>query len=79
MILTTNELVDRTRNFKSNASWFKQQKYGKNAPQARFFVKRCIAGQNFGRSPNGYSVLFIQYIIYFSQITAQNLLLLINS
>jgi len=25
IILTTNELVDRTRNFKSNASWFKQK------------------------------------------------------
>jgi hypothetical protein len=47
MILTTNELVDRTRNFKSNASWFKQKIYRKNAPQARFFVKRFIAGQNF--------------------------------
>jgi len=30
IIFTTNELVDRTRNFKSNATRFKQKKYGKN-------------------------------------------------
>jgi len=48
-------LVDKTRNFKSNASWFKQKKYEKNEPQARFFMKqnaqtyetKCAAGQNF--------------------------------
>ena len=40
MILTTNELVDRTRNFKSNASQFKQKKYEKNASQARCFMKQ---------------------------------------
>jgi len=33
-------LVDRTRNFKSNASRFKQKKYDKNAPQARFLMKQ---------------------------------------
>jgi 3-mercaptopyruvate sulfurtransferase SseA len=33
-------MVDRTRNFKSNASWFKQKKYEKNAPEARFFMKQ---------------------------------------
>jgi len=37
---TTNKLVDRTRNFKSNASWFKPKKYELNAPQARFFMKQ---------------------------------------
>ena len=40
IIFTTNELVDRTRNFKSNASWFKQKRYEKNAPQTRFFMKQ---------------------------------------
>jgi len=33
-------LVDRTRNFKSNASRFKQKKHENNAPQARFFMKQ---------------------------------------
>jgi len=33
-------MVDNTRNFKSNASWFKQKKYEKNAPEARFFMKQ---------------------------------------
>jgi len=33
-------LVDRTRNFKSNATLFKQKQYEKNAPQARFFMKQ---------------------------------------
>jgi len=36
-LFTTNKLIDRTKNFKSNASRFKQKKYAKNAPQARFF------------------------------------------
>jgi len=40
IIFTTNELVDRTRNFKSNASQFRQKIYGKNAPQARFLMKK---------------------------------------
>jgi len=40
IIFTINELVDRTRNFKSNASRFKQKNYEKNAPQARFFIKQ---------------------------------------
>jgi len=40
IIFNTNELVDTTRNFKSNASQFKQKNYGKNAPQARFLMKQ---------------------------------------
>ena len=40
MIFTINELVDRTRNFKSNASGFKQKHYEQNAPQARFLMKQ---------------------------------------
>jgi len=33
-------LVDRIRNFKSNASLFEKILYEKNAPQARFFTKQ---------------------------------------
>jgi len=33
-------LVDRTKNFKSNLSRFKQKKIEKSAPQARFFMKQ---------------------------------------
>jgi len=40
IIFTTNELVDRIRNFKSNTSLFKKKLYPKNAPQARFFMKQ---------------------------------------
>jgi len=40
IIFTTNELVDRISNFKSNASRFKQNNYEKNAPQARIFMKQ---------------------------------------
>jgi len=40
IIFTTNELVDRIKNFKSNVSRFKQKKYEKNAPQARFLMKQ---------------------------------------
>jgi len=40
IISTNNELVNRTTNFKSNASRFKQKHYEKNAPQARFFMKQ---------------------------------------
>jgi hypothetical protein len=40
IIFTTNELVDRTRIFESNASRFEPKKYEKNAPQARFFMKQ---------------------------------------
>ena len=40
IIVTTNELVDRIRNFKSNASLFMKILYEKNAPQARFFLKK---------------------------------------
>jgi len=89
IILTTNELVDRTRTFKSNAFWFKQKNMKKIRCRPDFFHEktcatgktyqtRCASGQIFGPSPNGYSVLLIKYVIYFSQITAQNLLLLIN-
>jgi len=40
VIFTTNELVDRIRNFKSNASLFKKNLYEKNALHARFFMKQ---------------------------------------
>jgi hypothetical protein len=40
IIFTTNELVDRTRKFKSNASRFKPKIYGKHALQARFLMKQ---------------------------------------
>ena len=40
MIFTANELLDRTRNFKLNASLFKQKKFGKYAPQVKFFMKQ---------------------------------------
>jgi len=40
IIFTTNEFVDRIRNFKSNASQFKKMIYQKNAPQARFCMKQ---------------------------------------
>jgi len=40
IIFTTNELLDRIRNFKSNAYRFKKQSYKKNAPQARFLMKQ---------------------------------------
>jgi len=40
IIFTTNELVYRIRNFKSNACRFKKKKYEKNAPQARFVMKQ---------------------------------------
>jgi hypothetical protein len=40
IISTTNELVDTTRNFKSNASQFEQKTIEENAPQARFFMKQ---------------------------------------
>jgi len=40
VIFTTNELADRIRNFKSNASLFKKNLYEKNALQARFFMKQ---------------------------------------
>jgi len=39
-IFTTNKLVDRIRNMKSNASRFKGKIYEKNAPQARDFMKQ---------------------------------------
>ena len=42
IFFTTNELVDRTRNFKSNASRFEQKNYEKNAPQARFLMEQNL-------------------------------------
>jgi len=39
-MFTTNELIDRIRNFISNASRFKEKMHQKNAPQARFFIKQ---------------------------------------
>jgi len=45
IIFTTNELVDRTRTFKSNASQFKQ-KNEKNAPQARFLWNKMRRRQD---------------------------------
>jgi len=42
IFFTTNELVDRTRNFKSNASRFKQKNMKKMHHQTK-----CAAGQNF--------------------------------
>jgi len=33
-------LVDRARNFKSNASWFEQTNYEQYAPQSKFFMKQ---------------------------------------
>jgi len=47
IIFTTNELVDRTRNFKSNVSRFKQKKYEKNTPQVRFFMKQNAQQSRF--------------------------------
>jgi len=40
IFFTINELVDRARFFKSNASRFKQKIYEKNAPQGRFLMKQ---------------------------------------
>jgi hypothetical protein len=40
IIFTINESVDRIKNFKSHASPFKENLYGKNAPLARFFMKQ---------------------------------------
>ena len=55
IIFTTNELVDRTRNFKSNASRFKQKEIEKNAPQARFLWNKIRCRQDLSnkmcRSP----------------------------
>jgi len=50
IVFTTNELVDRTRNFKSNASRCKQKiwkKCEKNAPQARFLWNKMRRRQDF--------------------------------
>jgi len=46
MILTTNELVDRTRIFKSNAFRIKKTIYEKNAPKARCFMKKMCNRQD---------------------------------
>jgi len=42
IIFTTNELVDRIRNFKSNVSRFNKTKNQQNSPQATFFMKRNV-------------------------------------
>jgi len=57
IIFTTNELVDRTRNSKSNASRFKQKNitkmrrrpdfYEKHAPQARFIKQNAMQARFF--------------------------------
>jgi len=39
-MFTTNEFVDRIKNFKANACRCKKKKYEKNAPQARFPIKQ---------------------------------------
>jgi len=47
-IFTTDEFVDRTRNFNSNASQLKPKIYEKNAPQARFFNDiTCATGKTY--------------------------------
>ena len=43
------------------------------------YKTKCAAGRIFRLSPDRYSVLLIQHVILFSQITAQNLLLFIFS
>jgi hypothetical protein len=40
-------MVDRIRNFKSNASRFKKKLYEKNAPQARIFMKQNVPQARF--------------------------------
>jgi len=45
IVFNTNELVDKTRN--SNASRFKQNNSGNNAPQARFFIKQSMPQARF--------------------------------
>jgi len=50
-----------------------------NAPQARLIKQNAPQGRLLSLSPHGYSVLLMQYVMFFPRITAQNLLLFINS
>jgi len=45
IIFTTNELVDKIKNFKSHASPFKV--FEKNVPQARFLMKQNVPQARF--------------------------------
>jgi len=86
-------LVVRIRKFKSNTFQNDKEKdflareicaagqilHGTNGAAGKTYLIKCAAGRIFGLSPDGYSVLLIYYVIIrFPQITAQNLLLLIN-
>jgi len=51
--------------------------YGNKCAAGKTYPTKCASGQIFWLSPD-HCVLLIQYVIYFMQITAQNLLLLIN-
>ena len=53
MIFTTNELVDRIRNFKSSASQFKKIFYAKYAPHARFLMKQIAGKTHQKKCPAG--------------------------
>jgi len=89
IIFTTNELVDRIRT--SNQSQNDQEEdflgkkcsagqifYGNKCATGKTYQIKCAAGQIFCWGPHGYSVLLMQYVINFSRIIAQNLLLSIN-
>jgi len=41
---------------------------------SKTYQTKCATGRIFWLSPHGYSVLLMQYVIYFPRITAQNLL-----
>ena len=88
IIFTTNELVDRIRNFKSNASWLKKILYGKmrcrpNLLWNKMRRRQCLSNK-MCRRPDFLTksewVLCPLDIVcnFFSEITAQNLLLLIH-
>jgi len=47
IIFTTNEFVDRTRNFKSDASQFKQKNMKKCAAGQIFSETKCAAGKTY--------------------------------
>lgn len=44
--------------------------YETQCAAGKIYHTKCAAGQNFRLITNGYSVLFIYYVIYFSQIPA---------
>ena len=52
--------------------------YETKCAAGKTYQTKCAAGQILSLSPYWYSVLLMQYIIYFARITDQNLLLLIN-